>query len=240
MALKLCIDCKLEKEACADFFSKNVKYPDKLQPRCIPCHKIYAKKIRDNAPRREANTDPTVLKICQKCGVEMAATVANFHRHSKMPDGLQKSCIACALKWSKRYYNEYPAPRSRQAEYLTDVSRVRRANPELYAADRARTRELYIELRTEVLRHYSNNTMSCACCGMTGYKFLSIDHINNDGAEHREEVSSGFDYIRWFFKHEFPEGFQILCYNCNCSKGFHKGCPHNDPDDPDYIIRDAS
>lgn len=237
MALKRCRDCQIDKEATSDFFTKNVKYPDGLQPRCTPCHKIYSKITRDKAPKREANTDASIRKKCNTCGEEKVATTDNFHKHGKMPDGLQKKCIICALAWSKKYYAEYPAPPSRESSYLTEVSRVRRANPELYASDRARTRELYVELRTEVLRRYSDDKMCCACCGISGYRFLAIDHVHNNGAEHREEVASGFDYIRWFFKHDFPEGFQILCHNCNSAKGFYGQCPHNIPDDPAFIDR---
>ena len=36
---------------------------------------------------------------------------------------------------------------------------------------------------------------------------------------------------RWLKKHGFPkEGFQLLCYNCNCAKGFFGKCPHKKQD----------
>ena len=33
-----------------------------------------------------------------------------------------------------------------------------------------------------VLDHYGR---ACSCCGETEPAFLTIDHVNNDGAEHR-------------------------------------------------------
>jgi hypothetical protein len=26
---------------------------------------------------------------------------------------------------------------------------------------------------------------------------------------------------------EFPDGFQVLCHNCNLAKGYYGECPHN-------------
>lgn len=242
MALKRCIECNLDKEPTADFFSKNNKYSDGLQPRCTVCHKIYCKFMRDKAPKKEANTDATVMKVCIVCGEQKSAIRENFHRHGKMPDGLQKKCISCALEWSKVYYKEYPAPPSRTSEYLTEVSRVRRSDPELKANDTARNAERYVEIRTRVLTHYANGDLCCNCCGVRNYKFLTLDHINGGGNKHRKEigVTGGFDYWYWFIKNDFPEGFQVLCYNCNCSKGFHGVCPHNNLDDSDFIVRTTS
>jgi hypothetical protein len=78
-------------------------------------------------------------------------------------------------------------------------------------------------LRVEVLNRYGGR---CACCGESQYEFLSIDHINNDGAEHRREVGRGASICRWLKKNNYPAGFQVLCMNCNCAKGWYGMCPH--------------
>ena len=32
----------------------------------------------------------------------------------------------------------------------------------------------------------------------------------------------------WLKNNNFPEGFQVLCFNCNCGKARNKGiCPHS-------------
>jgi hypothetical protein len=49
-------------------------------------------------------------------------------------------------------------------------------------------KEYYDKLSMEVLIHYNGNPPRCACCGETEERFLTIDHINNDGAEHRRKV----------------------------------------------------
>jgi len=73
-----------------------------------------------------------------------------------------------------------------------------------------------------ILAHYGN---SCACCGEDEVAFLTTDHINNDGAAHRRSINRRPLY-RWIVKNGFPEGFQILCWNCNCAKGRVGVCPH--------------
>lgn len=75
-----------------------------------------------------------------------------------------------------------------------------------------------------VLAAYGN---ACKCCGETTPEFLQIDHVNNDGAEHRREVGTGNAVYWWLIKNNYPEGFQVLCANCNYAKEFYGGCPHS-------------
>lgn len=81
------------------------------------------------------------------------------------------------------------------------------------------------ERKQKVVDYYGGR---CVCCGETEIEFLAIDHINNDGAAHRrtQNLSGGHMYI-WLIKNSFPEGFQLLCHNCNFSKHFGNGvCVH--------------
>lgn len=84
-------------------------------------------------------------------------------------------------------------------------------------------------LKTRVFEHYSQERVCCACCGESNMAFLTLDHINNDGAEHRRKIGRGFyQTLTWIKQNNFPEGFQVLCYNCNQAKKTHGGnCPHN-------------
>lgn len=77
----------------------------------------------------------------------------------------------------------------------------------------------------------------CTCCGESEPLFLVVDHVNDDGASHREEigygrttdgrrrVGSGSIMYVWLVANAFPEGFQLLCANCNLAKQ-SGGCPH--------------
>ena len=79
-------------------------------------------------------------------------------------------------------------------------------------------------LKYNAIYNYSNGTMKCACrgCGETNPGFLTIDHINNDGALHRRQINlgrgSGIHFYHWLKKNSYPSGYQVLCYNCNCGR----------------------
>jgi hypothetical protein len=84
--------------------------------------------------------------------------------------------------------------------------------------------ERWASLKDAAYAAYGGYT--CACCGETTKAFLTIDHVNNDGAEHRKTVSPSRLYT-WLRNHQYPEGFQVLCMNCNFGKARNGGvCPH--------------
>ena len=80
-----------------------------------------------------------------------------------------------------------------------------------------------------VLKHYSGSDVPyCVCCGETTYEFLTIDHIDGNGAEHRRKngIWSGSGTHEWLIKNNYPGGFRVLCFNCNSARGFLGYCPH--------------
>ncbi len=86
-------------------------------------------------------------------------------------------------------------------------------------------RSYWKEQRMKVLLHYSNNQLECKCCGEEIYEFLSIDHINGGGNQHRKQLGSKYIYS-WLISNNFPAGYQVLCHSCNMAKAFYKECPH--------------
>lgn len=85
------------------------------------------------------------------------------------------------------------------------------------------------KLRRETFEAYGGP--KCNCCGVDMFQFLSIDHINNNGKEHREELRSrgGTSFYIWLRKNGYPSGYQVLCFNCNISKAWYGMCPHQMP-----------
>ena len=97
------------------------------------------------------------------------------------------------------------------------------------------------ENRLKVLQYYSkhlsnSNIPCCNCCGEDSHiEFLTIDHIAgkeemNTEPELKElkytSKLSGTSLVIWIKKNNFPKGFQILCHNCNQTKGYYGKCPH--------------
>ena len=62
---------------------------------------------------------------------------------------------------------------------------------------------------------------------------LSIDHIDGGGTQHRKQLrEQGTIFYRWVIKNNYPEGFQVLCFNCNRKKYMNdKSVPHKNDDD---------
>jgi hypothetical protein len=80
----------------------------------------------------------------------------------------------------------------------------------------------------------------CECCGEKQIEFLSVDHVFNNGANHRREMHeaygnkhrAGNSIYKWLKANGYPkEGFRILCFNCNASHGFYNYCPHKEKRD---------
>lgn len=133
--------------------------------------------------------------------------------------------------------------RLRHLEYMREYQRKYMRNWRTSDYNRACNKKYYEKYRVnellrkkgdimarkiEILSHYSNGTMTCACCGEKHIEFLTIDHINNDGAKHRKELANRITLYDWLKKNKYPSGFRVLCYNCNCARNHcpEKLCPH--------------
>jgi hypothetical protein len=39
-------------------------------------------------------------------------------------------------------------------------------------------------------------------------------------------VGRGAQMVQWLIRENFPQGFRILCHNCNQARGYYGICPH--------------
>jgi hypothetical protein len=102
----------------------------------------------------------------------------------------------------------------------------------------------YVTNRLKILLHYSkyisnSNIPCCNCCGENSHvDFLDIDHIAGKNQMDSEHELIQLDYssklrgkglIHWIIDNNYPDGFQILCHNCNVAKGLignNNTCTH--------------
>lgn len=138
---------------------------------------------------------------------------------------------------NKEYHKEYRLKNkdkiySKQKEWrIKNRQRLNQINTESRNKNILRNRA-YAKLRhfkekDVVIKSYSKtNPPSCECCGESHWEFLTIDHIYGNGSKHKREIKRRNIYP-WLIKNNFPEGFRVLCFNCNCSLGFYGKCPHN-------------
>ena len=72
------------------------------------------------------------------------------------------------------------------------------------------------KFKQQILERYGR---SCAWCGFTDIRALQLDHINDNGAEDRKNLVGGnyggAEFYRKLIKAGLPDGYQILCANCN-------------------------
>lgn len=78
------------------------------------------------------------------------------------------------------------------------------------------------DLRDKFFAMYGD---SCSCCGVEGRIFLALDHVQNNGKEHRDTRGKFGVYEDAVAKHA-PEFYQVLCHNCNFAKYQMGECPH--------------
>jgi len=136
----------------------------------------------------------------------------------------------------KQYYREW---QKRSKEHLREYRKKYWSQKDSDRAttwnrnhpDRRRKHALnyYYRLQDEAMMAYGG--YKCVCCGETEPLFLTLDHINNDGKEHRKEVKNwaGAGMYKWAKDHGYPPIFQVLCFNCNLGKRRNHGiCPHQE------------
>ena len=71
------------------------------------------------------------------------------------------------------------------------------------------------ELKRMVISHYSSGKFKCRYCGFSDIRALSIDHIKGGGNKHIRQVRN---FYSWLTKNNYPDGFQVLCMNCQWIK----------------------
>lgn len=115
-----------------------------------------------------------------------------------------KKCKVCEREWWHNFYLKVKADPIK--------------NLKLLKGERLRAQARRLKVRVKVLGYYSNNTFHCAECGYDDVRALSIDHINGGGNKHRKEIGTG-DLYSWLKRNNFPEGFRVLCMNCQFLTG---------------------
>ena len=79
------------------------------------------------------------------------------------------------------------------------------------------------KIRENLIKEYGG---ICRCCGETDIRFLTFDHINGGGTKERKLLKRNGSHYYLVLRKTKREDIQILCYNCNCSKGIYGKCPH--------------
>ena len=139
--------------------------------------------------------------------------------------------------WAINGKSKYNFPYKDIREYRRKYRQIwNKNNPEKYRAIRHRDQDKNAPRRLWAAKKllFDHYTWYCNCCKEPNVKFLTIDHINNDGYKDLNKLGGkrrgGMALLQNVIKENFPKDrYQILCFNCNCGKGINKGiCPHKE------------
>lgn len=164
---------------------------------------------------------------CIECGKEFQENNYQKNRQKLCSEECRKKHqIFCLLEWEKRNRTkcrEYRKKFHEKHKKMENIQSIEyyKTHPEQYAKS---GRKYRMKIKFNILSHYGGE---CACCGETRWEFLTIDHINGNGTEHRKVVGQGTKFYRWLIKNNFPSDYQVLCMNCNWALGKWGYCPHN-------------
>jgi hypothetical protein len=128
-----------------------------------------------------------------------------------------KICKDCLIDLNINNINKYDL---NSAQYVCKICRKQR-DKNKYEKRKELIREqqrMYdLSIKIKIIKAYGGE---CICCKENILEFLTIKSINNDN-------KSGGKLYRWLIKNNFPEEYELLCYNCNNAKILFGYCPHN-------------
>ena len=196
------------------------------------------------AKQKEYNSTPEA-KAKRKAYASRPEVKAKALLNSAKPERKAKK-----KEYSKKYnatYYSTPEAKAKQKEYAstyysTPESKAKRSTPE-YKAYLKKYQKKNDDQRLKILQAYSKRLSNsdvpcCNCCGLNEYlDFLALDHIigKKQMDSIPELVAIGYssklvtkELFSWIIDNNFPDGFQILCHNCNFAKGYPRNngkCP---------------
>lgn len=153
-----------------------------------------------------------------KCGVVKPLTAFNWQKANS--DGYHSNCKECRAEYSRKR-NMRPEIKKRNQKHNT--------RPEV----KVRTRKYYAQpkIKAQRCKRFQEqklaafNRLDGACCALCGCEetcFLTIDYVDNNGAEYRRLLRSKINL--WVVNATDTElrrwNLRVLCFNCNCAQYF--------------------
>uniref|UniRef100_A0A6M3IQR9 Uncharacterized protein n=2 Tax=viral metagenome TaxID=1070528 RepID=A0A6M3IQR9_9ZZZZ len=107
--------------------------------------------------------------------------------------------------------------------YERNKEKIRQRNKVLYQLNKEhinkKAKEQIKRIKLEVFSYYSKGEPKCTHCGITELDVLCLDHIDGGGTKDRLFNNHHGSNLHYFLKRTgYPEGFQVLCANCNLRK----------------------
>jgi hypothetical protein len=165
-----------------------------------------------------------MLRRCYACGE--TKPLDQFVARKERKSGRGYKCKKCHGRSTQLWAKKNPERRRAAANKWYQTKGVKRIRDE-----RARLKQRLIE-------EYG----PCRCCGETTPEFLTLEHLDNGGAQHRRSLvrvgeRGGIGFQSWHSvtmrvyqdveRQGFPkDAYCLLCWNCHMATRQGKSCPH--------------
>lgn len=159
------------------------------------------------------------MKVCTGCNKKKPLKDFDNKKREDGKMGKKAKCKDCSREVLNLWRKENPEKVKKQKQ--RSDTKYKKANRQKMRDYEKARRKKY---RLEAFHAYGG--AFCVCCGESAYEFLSLDHINGGGTKHRKEVHGKGDFVYLLRKDGWPEGYRVLCHNCNQAMGYYGYCPH--------------
>ncbi len=170
------------------------------------------------------------MKTCTKCGVDKEDSEFYF---VKSKASLYSWCKACTCENNKQAKAKFKLEHG-----YGQTTSWRRRDPNNIEKSRSWDRARNQRIKLQLVAGYGGK---CTCCGESEPQFLTLEHLNKDGQQHREAVNGnknrgGMKIYLDVIKRGFPSDYTILCMNCNFAEKDSRSCPHKMAQSREYTL----
>lgn len=147
-----------------------------------------------------------------------------YHKHYRLKNIDRLRAIGAAYYKANR-----EKVKERQKKYVQENKEKIKKRKQIYCQVKKedfarRAREVAAKIKMEMIVAYGGR---CVCCEENRKEFLTIDHINGGGGEHRKRCSPGAGIYRDIKRQGWPKDkYRLLCMNCNFATRAGRTCPH--------------
>lgn len=233
--MKKCHSCQVEKPLSDYLVYASGKRAGRVASVCTKCWK--------NDPAYPPRTCKGCGEVRPVCDFDRQAAKGKTCKVCLMdkPEAYRKVCTECGISrkvadFSRQTKTSYRFPVCKRCDTKHTIEKNRQ-RPQVVS----RRRKLHTA-KTKSEAYLAYGGAHCACCGETELTFLTLDHIENDGAEWRRATfggnggrGCGINTYMWCKRNKYPPIFQVLCWNCQQGKRYNGGtCPHQRKTCNDY------
>jgi len=134
----------------------------------------------------------------------------------------------------QQHVDDYYKHKKKRLEQNRDYRKINKSHLQQY--DKLRSEQL----KKDVLSNYCKKEIKCSKCNKTNITYLTIDHIKGGGKQHCKTVGYGKNFYLWLKRNNYPNGFQVLCMNCQWVKKIeNKECKINKIDNKKSLNKTA-